>query len=314
MTTADALLDVGVMGGAGQASDADLRGFDGGVGLRGWLMAGTAAVLLHAVIVGPLLVGRAAPPVPPVAPPAIELDLMPAAMPVAAMAPPVAQPVEPEVQPVAEVPPEPMPDAVEPQPVEPDPVEAAQEVVPDEPLVPDDLPVVAAAPVEVAVAKPVARPRPPRPRVVEAPRPPRPEPPPPVTRSVTPAPPTPAPPAPASPVAPVQAAAPAAPPAPPVPPNARPNFAGMLVAHLKRHQRYPRQAQRRREEGKPQVRIVMSADGSVVSVNLVQSSGHESLDEEAVALVRRAEPLPAIPPELNQSQLDVVVPISFDLH
>jgi len=46
---------------------------------------------------------------------------------------------------------------------------------------------------------------------------------------------------------------------------------------------------------------------------VVRSSGASALDEEALALLRRAQPFPAPPPELPGQRVDLSVPIRFNL-
>jgi periplasmic protein TonB len=45
----------------------------------------------------------------------------------------------------------------------------------------------------------------------------------------------------------------------------------------------------------------------------VRSSGASALDDEALALLRRAEPFPPPPPELPGARVDLTVPIRFNL-
>lgn len=67
----------------------------------------------------------------------------------------------------------------------------------------------------------------------------------------------------------------------------------------------------RRQQGIAYVRLTLMPDGSVRSERLQGSAGVESLDEEALALVRRAQPLP-VPPD-DESRHELVVPIQFTL-
>ena len=99
----------------------------------------------------------------------------------------------------------------------------------------------------------------------------------------------------------------------PAPSNAVPNWQGSLRAHLERHKRYPSSAQFRRQQGAPMVRFVMDRDGNVLSAQLERSSGITSLDEEAVALLSRAQPLPPPPPEIPGERIELRVPIQFFL-
>lgn len=95
--------------------------------------------------------------------------------------------------------------------------------------------------------------------------------------------------------------------------SAKITYEGLLLAHLERNKRYPRIAQSRRQEGVPYVRFVATRDGKVLSARLERSSGHASLDEEALALLERAQPLPSFTAEMLEAQLEMIVPIQFFL-
>jgi hypothetical protein len=51
----------------------------------------------------------------------------------------------------------------------------------------------------------------------------------------------------------------------------------------------------------------------VIETRIVRSSGAAALDEEALALLRRAQPFPAPPLELPGDRVDLSVPIRFNL-
>lgn len=90
-------------------------------------------------------------------------------------------------------------------------------------------------------------------------------------------------------------------------------FEAKLLAHLEKNKRYPRDARLRRQEGVVYLRFVMNRRGDVVSLDIERSSGISSLDHESMALLRRSEPLPALPMEVASEQLELVVPIFFSL-
>jgi protein TonB len=90
-------------------------------------------------------------------------------------------------------------------------------------------------------------------------------------------------------------------------------FQRLLLAHIERFQRYPGAARRDGMQGTVLVAFSMRRDGSVVRVGVKSSSGRPVLDQEAVETVRRAQPLPAIPPDMP-AQLTVLLPVAFDLH
>jgi periplasmic protein TonB len=158
-------------------------------------------------------------------------------------------------------------------------------------------------PPEPAVTLPPPRPLPPKPRPVQR----RVEPPPkaaiaPLRPAVTPPP----------------AAAPVAPQAPPPvvtqpSPNVVADFQRAMLLHLERAKRYPREAQLRREQGTVYLRFRMDRSGRVLSAVIDRSSGYPDLDAEVLDMINRAQPLPPIPPEIAQSQLELVAPVRFSL-
>jgi len=62
------------------------------------------------------------------------------------------------------------------------------------------------------------------------------------------------------------------------------------------------------------VHFVMDAQGKVLNAELAKSSGRPVLDDEALALMTRAQPLPALPVDYPTRTLDAVVPIEFYLN
>lgn len=111
--------------------------------------------------------------------------------------------------------------------------------------------------------------------------------------------------------APVMAAPQAASVSPSILAAAQLSFQQRLLTHLERHKRYPRAAQQRRQQGVPYVRFTMDREGRVLSAALARASGHTLLDAEALALFERAAPLPALPDEITDPQLELIVPVEF---
>lgn len=96
-------------------------------------------------------------------------------------------------------------------------------------------------------------------------------------------------------------------------PRVEPSWESGLIRRLQQAKRYPSEAREHSEEGV--VNIVFSVDrtGHVLSRRVVKSSGHADLDTEALALLDRAQPLPAFPASMTQSQISLAVPIRFSL-
>jgi len=91
------------------------------------------------------------------------------------------------------------------------------------------------------------------------------------------------------------------------------DYMAHLQVWLQEHKEYPRSARRRRQEGMALLAFVMDRNGYVLEHSLRQSSGHKMLDNEVLALIRRAEPLPPPPPEVAGERIRLVVPVQFFL-
>lgn len=243
-----------------------------------WTISIAIVLALH-LAVALVLISRPMGLEPPAAPPAaVLIDLAPPAPP-----PAPAPPSPPE--------PPPPPQAMQP-PLPPPPP------IPDEPPAPP--PPLPPPPKAVVLPKPPPPlPKPPKPRPVVEQPPPQPAPP------VVQPPPRPAP-------SPPPVAAPAGPP-PAAIAAARANWSSQLSAALQRSKRYPRAAQEQRQQGTAALSFVVDRNGRVLSASIARSSGFPLLDEEVLALVQRAQPLPPAPAEVAGNQFPMTVPISFTI-
>lgn len=86
-----------------------------------------------------------------------------------------------------------------------------------------------------------------------------------------------------------------------------------FLDHLDRHKRYPQEALARGQRGVVQVQFTIDRSGHIRDLHLTESSGSKSLDEEAIAVFRRASPLPAPPASMPDQQLSFVLPIRFNV-
>jgi protein TonB len=92
----------------------------------------------------------------------------------------------------------------------------------------------------------------------------------------------------------------------------RDSFLARLLAQLNRVKQYPRAARQAHIEGVVMLHFVMDGQGKLMSFEIAKSSGRPVLDNEALALIQRAQ-LPPLPPGFPTSTLDAVVPIQFSL-
>lgn len=90
-------------------------------------------------------------------------------------------------------------------------------------------------------------------------------------------------------------------------------YLAALQAWLERHKEYPARARSRRQEGTVLLFFAMDREGRVHETHIQRGSGHSLLDQEALALIRRAEPLPPPPPEFGDEEIRLVVPMQFFL-
>lgn len=103
---------------------------------------------------------------------------------------------------------------------------------------------------------------------------------------------------------------------PSVPKKAHPKsepYVGQLAVWLDKHKRYPSRARRRKQEGTVRLAFTIDRRGKVLEHAIVGSSGHQILDREVRAMLKRASPLPPIPGHFPEPKLSVVVPIAFSL-
>jgi protein TonB len=86
-----------------------------------------------------------------------------------------------------------------------------------------------------------------------------------------------------------------------------------LAAHLERFKRYPSAARAQGEQGMAKVAFTIDHEGHLLSSRIVQSSGSSVLDEETLAMLARAQPMPKPPGNAPDSALSFVVPVRFNI-
>jgi periplasmic protein TonB len=96
-------------------------------------------------------------------------------------------------------------------------------------------------------------------------------------------------------------------------PRIEPSWQTSLVRQIQRYKRYPPQAQARGEQGTVLLSFILDRNGHVLAHSIAQSSGYADLDNEVMAMIMRAEPLPPFPDSMPQARLDLTVPIRFSL-
>ncbi|MFC4253979.1 TonB family protein [Altererythrobacter xixiisoli] len=90
-------------------------------------------------------------------------------------------------------------------------------------------------------------------------------------------------------------------------------YRALLLRHIQQHQQYPLPSRQAGEQGVAQVRFVMDRSGRLGEAWVETTSGSGPLDAEALAALRRAQPLPP-PPDSWPQSFEVVLPILFRLN
>lgn len=94
---------------------------------------------------------------------------------------------------------------------------------------------------------------------------------------------------------------------------AKASWQHQLRQHLEQYKQYPRHARRLRQHGAPVLRFSIDRQGNILTAEVLQSSGSQWLDQAALAMLQRAQPVPAPPEHLTQAELTLTVPVLFEL-
>ena len=87
------------------------------------------------------------------------------------------------------------------------------------------------------------------------------------------------------------------------------SYSQRVRAHLMRFHQYPAAANQK--PGVAKMSFTISRSGQVLGSRLAGSSGVAALDAQAAAMVRKASPFPAFPPEITQASMSFNIPVGF---
>jgi protein TonB len=277
-----------------------LHEFDDRAATARWSASAAIIIAIHAALIALGVAWYAHSPPPGIALPTIMIDLAPASAPSAPSVQPLDLPPGPEMREADPPPPPP----------EPPKQEAIQEQL--MPTPPQKNPVVEAPP-EQEVEPPPPKPEPTK-IVPDLPKPIPAKPKPVRVDAKKPADAPPAPRTSAAPKAERQAAlAPSSAPAGAASAAALASYNQLVAAHLQRFKQYPSSAKAAGEQGTSRLSFTLGRSGQVLGSRLAGSSGHPSLDGETLAMVRRAQPFPPMPPELKQASMSFSIPVQFSI-
>jgi protein TonB len=277
-----------------------LHEFDDSAAMARWSGSAAIIVALHAALIALGVAWYTRSPPSGVALPTIMVDLAPASAPSSPSVQPLDLPPGPEMR-EADPPP---------SPPEPQKQEAIQEQL--APTPPQENPIVEAPPEQKV------EPSPPKPEpakiVPDLPKPASAKPKPVHTEAKKPADAPPAPRTSAAPKAERQASlTSSSAPAGAASAAALASYNQLVAAHLQRFKQYPSGARAAGEQGTSRLSFTLGRSGQVLGSRLAGSSGHPALDGETLAMIRRAQPFPPMPPELKQASMSFSVPVQFSI-
>ena len=95
--------------------------------------------------------------------------------------------------------------------------------------------------------------------------------------------------------------------------SAKSSYKSSVQKEIQRNLRYPKMAEKRRITGVTKVEIHLDREGNVTSVTVISSSGNDSLDAEAIAVIKRSDLKQYMNDTLADRINPLIMPISFTL-
>jgi periplasmic protein TonB len=90
-------------------------------------------------------------------------------------------------------------------------------------------------------------------------------------------------------------------------------YGSLLGRSIAKHKQYPKIAQMRGWQGDVKLDLKLDGNGKVLSASVLESSGFDALDKQALEMVRKASPFPVPPAALRNRTFNINVPVSFKL-
>lgn len=94
---------------------------------------------------------------------------------------------------------------------------------------------------------------------------------------------------------------------------AQSGYGSALWSAISKYKKYPRIAQARAWQGEVILELSLDGNGNLLSKTIIQKSGYDVLDQQALEMVDKAIPFPTPPESLRGTSFSIKVPIAFKL-
>lgn len=91
------------------------------------------------------------------------------------------------------------------------------------------------------------------------------------------------------------------------------NYFSELTGWLNEHKVYPVHLKKQKIQGVVVVRFTIDANGNLLKSSVKESSGNAELDQAALEVLEKANPLPPFPKELQRDTLTLSLPVDYSL-